>query len=258
MTEMTKRPDKVRILNMDVDNISMDELLEIREGTVLTLHVDMIAKLQKDREFYDIAQKFDVITCDSQILYFATKVLKLDIKERVSGSDMLPLYYTKWADEPDVTIFLCGAMGDISTQAKEKINAKVGREIIVGAYGPPSGFQDDEEEIERIIKMINESKASVLVVGVGAGLQEDFIMRYRDRFPHAKLFLPLGGTIDYEAGVVKRPPSWITTIGAEWLWRLIREPQRRWRRYLLHQPPVMYHLFMQAIGRYRNPFANKG
>ena len=49
----------------------------------------------------------------------------------------------------------------------------------------------------------------------------------------------------------------ITTIGMEWLFRLVREPRRRWRRYLVHQPPVLYHLVRDAFGRYRDPFAEK-
>ena len=67
---------KIRILNVDVDNITMDELVEsFREGMLLTLHVDMIMKLQRDEEFYRLLPRFDVLTCDSQVLYFASKLL---------------------------------------------------------------------------------------------------------------------------------------------------------------------------------------
>ena len=76
-----------------------------------------------------------------------------------------------------------------------------------------------------MVSMINESRATVLVVGLGAGRQEKFIVRYRDRFPHVKTFLPLGGTIDYEAGTLARPAPWVTDAGFEWLYRLLREPQ---------------------------------
>jgi exopolysaccharide biosynthesis WecB/TagA/CpsF family protein len=89
---------------------------------------------------------------------------------------------------------------------------------------------------------------------LGVPKQERFIFRYRDELPDVKLFLPLGGTIDYEAGDVKRPPAWITNAGLEWFFRLVREPQRRWQRYLVHQPPVLYHLARQMIGSYREPF----
>lgn len=247
--------ERIRLLNADIDNVTMDELLDRRAGTILTLHVDMIAKLQKDREFYGLTRRFDVVTCDSQILYFASRVLGTPFKERVSGSDYFPRFYERYRDDPSVTIFLCGAMGDIAERAMRRINEKVGREIVVGAYGPSATFESDPDEIEKILRMINESGATVLVVGVGVPRQERFIFGYRDRLPNVALFLPLGGTIDYEAGDVKRPPSWITTVGLEWFWRLVREPRRRWRRYLVHQPPVLWHLTRQRLGRYRDPFA---
>ncbi|MFV0524668.1 MAG: WecB/TagA/CpsF family glycosyltransferase [Acidimicrobiales bacterium] len=246
----------IRLLNVDIDDVTTEELLEKRDGTIITIHVDMMAKLQKDKDFYDVVQKFDVVTCDSQILFFAAKAMGLGLRERVSGSDFFPRFYTRWADDPSVTIFLLGAMNDIAARAAEVINAKVGREIVVGAYGPSVGIADDPDEINDVVKMVEESKATVLVFGLEAGKQERFLMAVKDRLPGVRLFLPLGGTIDYEAGAVKRPPPIITRIGLEWFWRLAREPKRRWRRYLVHQPPVLYHLARQAAGRYRDPFAD--
>lgn len=246
--------DRARLLNVDFDRITMDELLEKREGTVLTVHVDMIAKFQKDRDMWERHRKFDVVTCDSQILYFATKLFKLGLPERVSGSDFFPRYYARYRTDPTVTVFLCGAMGDIAERAMVKVNEKVGREFVVGAYGPPVGYDTDPGEVDRIVKMINESGATTLVAGLAAGTQERFLFAIKDRLTTVKLILPLGGTIDYEAGDVKRPPTWITSAGLEWFWRLAREPRRRWKRYLVHQPPVLYHLARQAVGRYHNPW----
>ena len=77
---------KVRLLNVEVDDIGMDELVErFRDGVVLTLHVDSIMKLQSDREFYELLPKFNVITCDSQILTLAARLLGTPLKERVSA-----------------------------------------------------------------------------------------------------------------------------------------------------------------------------
>ncbi len=246
---------KIRILNAELDNISMDELLEKREGTILTLHVDMIAKLQKERELYDLVRHFDIVTCDSQVLAFAARALGTPFMERVSGSRYFPLFYERYKDDPSVTIYLCGAMGNIAERAMHKINDKVGRRMVVGAYGPKPNYERDPAELARILQMINESRASVLLVGLGTPKEQRFIFRYRDQLPHVKLFLPLGGTIDYEAGAVTLPPEWVTDLGLEWLLRLVREPRRRWHRYLVQQPPVLYHLLRQATGTYRDPFA---
>ncbi len=256
MVDLTDK--KVPMLNAWVHDVSMDDIVEnFTTGTMLTLHVDMIMKLQKDEEFLRILPEFDIITCDSQILYFATKFLGTPVKERVSGSDLFPKYYMRHKDNPDVSIFLLGGMPGIAEIAQDRINAKVGREIITGTYAPPFDFDKSEAEIDKIIDTVNASEATVLLVGLGGGRQEKFIIRYRDRFSHVKTFLPLGGTIDYEAGTFKRPPAWVTDWGFEWLYRLLKEPRQRWHRYIVHEPPVLWQLLRQKLGIYRNPFEKK-
>ena len=247
---------KVRLLNVDVDDITMDELVEnFRQGVMLTLHVDMIMKLQKDREFYQLLPRFDVVTCDSQILIVAARLLGTPLKGRVSGSDYFPRFYTRYKDDRSVTVFICGGAPGVAAIAQRNVNAKVGREMVVGTSAPSRDFESRPDEIEQVITDINASGATVLLVGLGGGRQEKFIFRYRNRLAGIKLFLPLGGTIDYEAESLKRPPAWITNVGFEWLYRLVREPRQRWYRYVVHQPPFLYLLARQLLGRYRNPFA---
>jgi len=122
-----------------------------------------------------------------------------------------------------------------------------------GTDSPPSDYEVKPGEIDRMIAKINESSATVLVIGLGAGRQEKFVVRHRGRLPQVRTFLPLGGTIDYEARTLKRPAGWVTNAGLEWLYRLVSEPRQRWRRYLVQQPPVLYLLARQRMGLYRNP-----
>ena len=247
---------KVRLLNVDVDDIAMDELVEtFRQGVMLTLHVDMIMKLQQDREFYRLLPKFDVITCDSQILVFAARLLGTPFTQRLSGSDYFPRFYDRYKDDPSVLVFICGGAPGVAEIARGKVNAKVGREMVVGTNSPSRDFDTRPGEVESMIGEINASGATVLVIGLGGGRQEKFIFRVRDRLPGIRLFLPLGGTIDYEAESLKRPPAWITNAGLEWLYRLLREPRQRWHRYIVHQPPFLYLLARQIMGIYRDPFA---
>ena len=253
--QLPARP-RVQLLNVAVDDVTLEELLgSFREGMLLTLHVDMIMKLQQDREFYQLLPHFQVITCDSQILLAAAKALGTPLRQRVSGSDFFPRFYGKYKDDPTVTVFLCGGGSGIAERAAKNINAFVGREMVVGTDSPPFDYDVKPGEIDRMISRINESRASVLLVGLGAGRQEKFLVKYRDRLPHVRTFLPLGGTIDYEARTLERPAPWVTDAGLEWLYRLVKEPRQRWHRYLVHQPPVLYHLARQRLGLYRNPFA---
>lgn len=247
---------KVRLLNVEVDDVGMDELVEtFRQGVMLTLHVDMIMKLQKDQAFYELLPQFDVVTCDSQVLTTAARLLGTPLKERVSGSDYFPRFYVRYKDDPSVTIFICGGAPGVAELARQKINARAGRHMVIGCASPSRKFDSSPEEIDRIIAGINASGATVLLVGLGGGRQEKFIFANRDRLPHVRLFLPLGGTIDYEAETLKRPAAWITNAGLEWLYRLVREPLQRWRRYFLHQPPFLYLFILQRLGLYTNPFA---
>jgi N-acetylglucosaminyldiphosphoundecaprenol N-acetyl-beta-D-mannosaminyltransferase len=256
MTPMTTARPRVRLLNVDVDDVTMDELVEnFREGLLLTLHVDMIMKLQKDEEFYRIVPEFDVVTCDSQILIAAARGLGTPLKERVSGSDFFPRFYLKHKDDANVRIFICGGGPGVADKARETINEKVGRAMVVGTDSPPFDYDRRPAYVDALIEKVNRSKATVLVVALAAGRQEKFIVRNRHRVPHVKTFLPLGGSVDYEAGTLKRPAAWITDAGFEWFYRLVREPRTRWHRYLVHQPPVLWHLLRQRLGIYRNPFA---
>jgi N-acetylglucosaminyldiphosphoundecaprenol N-acetyl-beta-D-mannosaminyltransferase len=246
---------KVRLLNVDIDDITLDELVAtFREGMLLTLHVDMIMKLQKDREFYDILPHFNVLTCDSQILFAAAKLLGTPLRARVSGSDFFPRFYTEHRDDPRVNLFICGGGPGIADIARANINRKVGRNMVVGTDSPPFDFDTRPGAIDEMVAKINESRASVLVLGLDAGRQEKFIVRHRHRMPYVRTVLPLGGTVDYEAGALRRPAAWVTRAGLEWLYRLLREPRKRWRRYLVHQPPALYLLSCQRLGLYRNPF----
>jgi exopolysaccharide biosynthesis WecB/TagA/CpsF family protein len=131
---------------------------------------------------------------------------------------------------------------------RRKVNVKAGREMIVGADSPSPDYDRRPDKIERMV-VINESKANVLLVGLGGDRQEKFIMKHRHQSSSVKTFLPLGRTFDYEAGPLRRPPSWITNTGLEWLYRVVREPRQRWHRYPVHQPPVLYHLAMQRFGQ---------
>jgi N-acetylglucosaminyldiphosphoundecaprenol N-acetyl-beta-D-mannosaminyltransferase len=246
---------RAKLLNVEIDDVTMDELLDsFREGFLLTMNVDIIVKLQRDRELYELLPRFDVITCDSQILHSAAKMLGTPLRQRVSGSDFFPRFYMRHRDDREMTVFICGGKPGVAEIARKNVNAKVGREMVVGTDSPPFDFEKIPGELDRMFERVNASRASVLLIGLGAGRQEKLMVRYSDRMPHVRTFLPLGGTIDYEAGTLPRPAPWVTNSGFEWLYRLTREPRQRWRRYLLHQPPVLYHLARQRLGIYRNPF----
>lgn len=246
---------KVRILNIEMDNIEKKELLEqLSAGFLVTPNVDHLVKLQEDKEFYKVYQSADWVVCDSKIVALGLKFLGTPVKEVIPGSSFFSLYYNYHKTNPDVRIFLLGAAEGVAEKAKATINRKTGREIIVGAHSPSFGFEKNKTECEKIIEIINQTDATVLVVGAGAPKQEKWIHAYRNCFEKVKLFLPLGATIDFEAGHINRAPKIFQALSLEWFYRMCVDPKRLVKRYLVDDLPFFYYLLKQKMGKYRNPF----
>jgi N-acetylglucosaminyldiphosphoundecaprenol N-acetyl-beta-D-mannosaminyltransferase len=248
--------NQVRLLNVEIDNLTLKELLESMRfgGFVITPNVDLIMKLQRNRAFYQAYQAADFRICDSQILMYVAKFLGTPFREKICGSDLFPAFYRYYSRDESMRIFLLGAAEGVAAQAKARINAKVGREMIVAAHSPSFGFERDAAECAAIIAQINASGATVLAVGLGAPKQELWITQHRHLLPNVKVFLAIGATINFEAGHVLRAPQWVSTVGLEWLYRLMCEPRRLWKRYLGDALPFFWLVLQQRLRCYRCPW----
>ncbi len=248
----------VRLLNIDVTSVTESGLLDaLEKGLVVTPNVDHFVHLQKNQEFYEAYQSAEWIVCDSRIVYFLSKLLPESLPEAIPGSSFLGSFYMYHKNDKECRIFLLGAAEGVAHQAMDQINRKVGREIVIGAHSPSYGFEKNEAECDQIIDIINQSGATVLVIGAGGVKQEIWLARYRHRMPGVKLFMALGATIDFEAGNVSRAPKLLRDIGMEWLYRLMMEPKRMYRRYLINDPVFFLYFAKQLLGIYRNPFERK-
>ena len=249
--------EKVKILNIEIDNFYKAELLtNLKRGVVFTPNIDHLVKLQKDEEFYQIYQRADYKVCDSRILILKSRLgLLPQIKEQIAGSDLFPDFCDFHREHDNIKIFLLGGSSPESLQAAtDNINRRVGREIIVGGYSPPFGFEADEAQTEDIIARIRHSGANVLAVGVGAPKQEKWIMKYKHQLPSIDLFFAIGATIEFEAGTVKRSPALLTKLGLEWAYRIYKEPLRLWKRYLVYDLPIFAMVIRQRLGIYQDPW----
>ena len=237
----------VEILGVEIDNISKAELLSHLKqgGVVFTPNVDHVVKLQTDAAFRQAYSFATYKVCDSQVLVWVSKLMRTPICEKISGSDLFPAFYNHYKDDPSVKIFLLGSAEGIAEEARARINARVGREIVVGVHSPSFQFFQDDKENREIIDRINRSQATVLAIGVGAPKQEKWLLQHRHRLNNINVAMAIGATIDFEAGRTKRAPGWISQIGLEWLYRLAREPKRLWRRYLLED--IVF--FRMLLGR---------
>lgn len=247
--------DTTKILNVDILSLTQKELLEkLNKGVLVTPNVDHLVKLQRDRALYNVYQKAEWVVCDSKILYLLSKLLKRPLSEAIPGSSFFTAYYMYHKDDPDCKIFLLGAMDKVAQKAMERINKKVGRQMVVGAYSPSYGFERKDEENKAIYEMINKSEANVVLVGVGCPKQEKWIFNHKDKMPDVRIWMALGATIDFEAGNIKRAPRIFQKLYLEWFYRFLIEPKRMFKRYFIDDMQFFYYFAKQLFGIYKNPF----
>ena len=150
--------EQVKILNCSLDNITRDWLLDKLRygGSVFTLNVDHLMKLQEQADFYQAYASATYRVCDSQILKFTSQVLGQPLREKISGSDFLPAYIHYYRNDPDVRLFLLGAAEGVADTVRQHVNQLYGREMVVDAIHHPM-----------VLKPMR-SNASKLLIGLTA------------------------------------------------------------------------------------------
>ncbi len=229
----------VNILGVKVHSVCIQEVLQIVNNSILhnesttffTPNVDFIVKAQKDKSFKKALNAADIAFPDGKPLIWAGKYLGTPLKEKVSGSSLF-FKLCDQAVEKGHRFFLLGAAEGVGLKAKQNLEKKYPGIKISGVYSPPIGFEKDEKEVSNILGLLNASNANILVVGFGAPKQELFIHTYKNQYA-IPVSLGLGGTIDFAAGVQKMPPECIKKSGFGWLYRLLGNPGKFIKRYLI-------------------------
>ena len=244
------------LLNIWADDLPMEGLfqrLTTEGGVVFTVNPDHLYHLQHDAKFLRAYRCADIITVDSHYVRLALRFMGHPVENRLPGSDIVPAFCAHQRSNPDTRIYLLGARPGVAQTAREIMNARAGRELVVGAHGPSMNFVDDPDEIDSVIAMIEASGANVLLVGLGAPKQEVWIANHRHRLPQVRVMMGVGATIDYEAGAVKRAPVWLRRLRLEWTYRVFTEPGRYLMRYVRSSRFVWW-MFLDRLGRYKDPF----
>ncbi len=248
----------IPVLNLSIHNTTLDELLaELSEGIVFTPNIDHLMKLQLDESFYRAYQQATYRLCDSRIIQLISRIGPIpSFQAQLAGSDVFPAFCRHHRTHTDqFRIFL---LGGTESQAMEQLQARMNHGLahpqIVGVYAPPFGFEQDPTANAHICHLVNQSGATVLAVGLGAPKQEIWITRHLAQLPHIQLYFAVGKTLDFMAGTAKRAPSWVSTLGFEWAYRLFQEPGRLAKRYLVEDLPFFRLLWKQWKGRYANPW----
>lgn len=237
--------EKQSFLNTDINNITTKELLEIIDESiqkekplfVVPINVDVVMRIEQDAYLRKIVKSADVVVADGKPLLWIAKYFKQPLKEKISGSDLVPLLCEESAKK-GYTIFILGGKEGIAKRAKHKLEKQYKDIRVVGTYAPPFGFEKNQKELEYINNMITERNPDILITCFGCPKQEKFIYENRDKYS-ARISLCAGATVDFLAGNVKRAPRWMSEHGFEWLYRFFQEPKRLFKRYFIDDVKIL-------------------
>lgn len=231
--------DKIKFLNTYVNNVNMNECVEYiekfiqnkKKSYIVPVNVDIIVKMENDNYLKKIIDEADLTVIDGTPLMWISKILKNPFKEKISGSDLVPLI-CKIAWKKKYTLFIIGGKEGIAEKAKKNLELQYNGIKIIGTYSPPLGFEKNNSELEKINNMISKVKPDILITCFGCPKQEKFIYENIEKYD-AKVSICAGATVDFLAGNVKRAPKWISSIGFEWFYRFTKEPKRLFKRYFI-------------------------
>lgn len=226
-------------MNTYIDNVSKAEAIHHIEyciqnriiGQVITPNVDQIVRIEWDDYFREICRNCELLLVDGHPLLWIAKWYDQPFKEKIPGSDLVP-ELCKLAVKKGYSIFLLGAAPGVAAKAADNLRKENPELRVAGVYSPPYGFENDSKEIEKINKMLYDSQADMLFVGMGVPKQDIFIYENMNKYKIPMSF-SIGGTIDFLAGEQKRAPRWISSIGMEWLYRFFHDPKRMFKRYFV-------------------------
>ena len=241
--------EKIKFLNTMIDNLTMDEALdEIKKlaagkekNYVVTPNVDHIVKLERLPRFRQAYQEASLVLADGKSLIWISRLMGRPIREKISGSDLFPLVCQMAARE-GFRMFFLGAAPGVAQKASDRLMKEYPGLRVCGTCSPPLGFEKDQKEIQKIVREVRAAKADILILALGTPKQELFIWKYREALG-VPVSIAAGASIDFAAGVVKRAPVWMQRWGLEWLFRLMQEPGRLARRYLIDDPQILWIMF---------------
>lgn len=233
---------KVEVLNIPVLALSMSETLGFIKNRIdnneFTQHVVVnagkIVSMQDDEALRKSVLEADMINADGMSVVWASRFLGKALPARVAGIDLM-LELVKMAHRHGYKCYFFGARQEV-VEKVVAIFADAYSSAIIGGYR--NGYFKEEEE-EELAKEIANSGADMLFVAMSSPKKEIFVNKYK-KLMNVPFVMGVGGSFDVVAGVTKRAPLWMQKIGMEWFYRLIQEPKRMWKRYLVGNTKFMW------------------
>ncbi len=247
---LTSSPlQKVVIAGIRVDNLSEDETLDRIERLVSSggshymavVNAVKVVAASRDSELMRALAKADLVTADGMSVVWAARLVGRRLKERVTGIDIFERLLER-ATARGWSVYFLGAREHAVEALVERLIARHPRLRIAGYR---NGYFETNES-DSVAGAIKRSSADLLFVAMGSPAQERWIDENLEK-AGVKFALGVGGSFDHVSGLVPRAPAWMQRAGLEWLHRLVREPRRLWRRYLVGNTLFIFLIAKQII-----------
>lgn len=188
------------------------------KGFIVAINPEKVMKAQEDPKLLSLLNQAKYQIADGVGVVIASKLKKGEIKERITGIDMM-LQLCQLGNDHGKKVFLYGGKPGVADQAKQKLLEQFPKLQVVGTI---NGYEKDQQSI---IEGINRSQPDILFVALGSPAQENWITKHMDEL-YPVIYQGVGGSYDVISGSIKRAPVMFQKLGVEWLYRLVLEPSR--------------------------------
>jgi N-acetylglucosaminyldiphosphoundecaprenol N-acetyl-beta-D-mannosaminyltransferase len=236
---------RVCFMGICVDNLMMDEAIEcvitrLNYGSpafVAFVNANCVNIAYECAEYRRVLYTADYVFADGIGMRLAGRLLGQSLRDNVNGTDLFPLLCSR-LEKTRFRLFLYGGKPGVAEKVREWIEAQYRGVIVCGSC---HGYLSSEQSSD-VARMIRESQPDLLLVALGTPAQELWIAQNM-RDINVRVAIGVGGLFDFFGGRVRRAPLWLRKINMEWAYRLMREPKRLWRRYLIGNPVFLWRVF---------------
>jgi N-acetylglucosaminyldiphosphoundecaprenol N-acetyl-beta-D-mannosaminyltransferase len=224
-----------RLSEMEVVRHIIDALLAGRGGWVATPNIDICRQTRRDPAARALVRTATLMVPDGMPLLWAARLRNDRLTERVTGSSLI-FSLTSAAERCGRSVYLLGGGSGIPDLAGAELARRYPGLKVAGAATPPIGFDETAEGMAAVREHLLLVAPDIVYVGLGFPKQERLIAQLAPSLP-CSWFIACGAAIPFAAGALPRAPLWMQRSGLEWLFRLLSEPRRLFRRYLVHDLP---------------------
>jgi N-acetylglucosaminyldiphosphoundecaprenol N-acetyl-beta-D-mannosaminyltransferase len=208
---------------------------------IVLLHPHLFLVARVFPEYMEYIKNSDLVLADGIGIVIGSLILNGKLIRRVVGTDLMPVL-AKVGAEKGWKFYFLGAKPGVAESAYQNLKKMYPNFNVVGFH---HGYYSEDKE-ELVVKDIKEKSPDILIVCFGAYKQEMFIKKYQEEIGVPVAF-GNGAAFDFWSGKVKRAPKWLRSIGFEWFWRLIQEPKRLWKRYIIGNAIFILLIFKELI-----------